>query len=243
MKLNQIIAVEKGVKGRVYSELTEFNKVCQKADLFQGFSKTYEKKDEEGESLPPESKKVQFRVDDVLKTVVNSLAEFFDITATKDYANMGAVADVEASGGKILEGVPVTHLLFLEKQLVDLRTFFGNLPELDDAESWQRDDASGVYKTEPISTHRTRKVQRPIVLYDATKEHPAQTQLITEDALAGYWKTVKHSAGIPKTRKEVIVERADELIKAVKFAREEANGIEAEQKHVGQKIFDYLLRD
>src|SRR3990167_5324651 len=186
MRLNQIIAVENGIKGRVYSELTEFNKVCQKAELFQGFSKVYENKDEDGESLPPESKKIQFRVDDVLKAIVNSLAEFFDITATKDWANMAAVANVEVNGKKVLEGVPVTHLLFLEKQLVDLRTFFGNLPELDDVDSWQRDEASGVYKTEPISTHRTRKVQKPIVLYDATKEHPAQTQLITEDVLAGY---------------------------------------------------------
>ena len=243
MRLNQIIAVEKGIKGRVYSELTEFNKVCQKAELFQGFSKVYEKKDEDGESLPPESKKIQFRVDDVLKAIVNSLAEFFDITATKDWANMAAVANVEVNGKKVLEGVPVTHLLFLEKQLVDLRTFFGNLPELDDVDSWQRDEASGVYKTEPISTHRTRKVQKPIVLYDATKEHPAQTQLITEDVLAGYWKTVKHSAGIPKMRKEAIVERVDALIKAVKFAREEANGIEVERRLIGQKIFDYLLRD
>lgn len=243
MKLNQIIAVEKGVKGRAYSELTEFNKICQKPDLFQGFSKVYEKKDEDGESLPPESKKVQFRAEDVLKAAVNSLTEFFDITASKDWANMSAVAGVEVGALRLLDAVPVTYLLFLEKQLTDLRTFFGNLPELDDMENWQRDEASGVYKTEPISTHRTRKAQKPIVLYDATKEHPAQTQLVTEDVLAGYWKTVKQSGGIPKTRKERIGERVDVLIKAVKFAREEANGVEAERRLVGQKIFDYLLTD
>jgi len=243
MKLNQVIAIEKGVKSRVYSELTEFDKVCQKPDLFQGFSKTYEKKDEDGESLPPESKKVQFRVEDMLKAAAASLTEIFDVTASKDWANMGATADIEVGGAKLLEGVPVTYLLFLEKQFTDLRTFFGHLPELDDTENWQRDEASGVYKTESISTHRTKKVQKAIVLYDATKEHPAQTQLITEDVLAGYWKTIKHSGGIPKTRKEKIVARIEAAIKAVKFAREEANGAEAEKRIVGEKVFNYLLTD
>lgn len=243
MKLNQVIAIEKGVKSRVYSELTEFDKVCQKPDLFQGFSKSYEKKDEDGESLPPESKKVQFRVDNMLKAVATSLTEFYNVTASKDWANMGAVADIEVDGMKLLGGVPVTYLLFLEKQLTDLRTFFGHLPELDDTENWQRDETSGMYKTEPISTHRTKKLQKPIVLYDATKEHPAQTQLITEDVLAGYWKTIKHSGGVPKTRKDKIVARVEALIKAVKFAREEANGTDAERRVVGENVFDYLLTD
>ena len=241
MKLNQIIAVEKGVKSHTYSELTDFDKVCQKPDLFQGFSKSYEKKDEDGESLPPESKKVQFRVAHILKALAVSLTEFFDITASKDWANTTAVADIEVGGQKLLESVPVTYLLFLEKQLTDLRTFFGHLPELDDTENWQQDMASGLYKTEPISTHRTKKVQRPVVLYDATKEHPAQTQLITEDILAGYWRTIKHSGGIPKTLKDGIVTRVDALIKSVKFAREEANGTDAERRTVGEKVFDYLL--
>mgnify|MGYP001565775850 FL=1 len=243
MKLNQVIAIEKGVKSRVYSELTEFDKVCQKPDLFQGFSKSYEKKDEDGESLPPESKKVQFRVDNMLKAVATSLTEFYNVTASKDWANMGAVADIEVDGMKLLRGVPVTYLLFLEKQLTDLRTFFGHLPELDDTENWQRDETSGMYKTEPISTHRTKKLQKPIVLYDATKEHPAQTQLITEDVLAGYWKTIKHSGGVPKTRKDKIVARVEALIKAVKFAREEANGTDAERRIAGENVFDYLLMD
>lgn len=42
-KLNQIIAVEKGVKSKSYSDLTELNKVVQKPDLFNGLVKRYEK--------------------------------------------------------------------------------------------------------------------------------------------------------------------------------------------------------
>ncbi len=243
MKLNQVIAIEKGVKGRAYSELTELNKICQKPDLFHGFSKHYEKKAEEAEDLPAESKKVQFKVDDVLKTVTISLSELFDVTASKDWGNMSAKASVKVDGETILEGVPVTYLLFLEKQLTDLRTFVSNLPELEEAETWSRDEASSLYKTGAISTHRTKKVQRPIVLYQATPEHPAQTQMITDDVIAGWWKTEKHSGALPKARKKTIAEKVETFIKAVKFAREEANGVDINTVSVGSKIFGYLLKD
>ena len=244
MKLNQVIAVEKGVKSRAYSELTEFHKVCQKPDLFSGFSKAYRKRDDESEDLPPEQKKVQFRVDDILKKVATTLTELMDITAAKDHGNTNAKANLSVNGAlPLLTGVPVTYLLFLEKQLTDLRTFIEKLPELDEIDDWDRDQATGLYKTEPVETHRTKKLQKPIVLYPATPEHPAQTQLITEDVLVGYWETVKHNGGIPKPRKDKMFERADALLKAIKFAREEANEAEALPQVVGQKIFDYLFSD
>ena len=53
-KLNQIVAIEKSVKSRVYGEITEMHKLSQNSDLFSGFSKQYRKKDEEGEDYPPE---------------------------------------------------------------------------------------------------------------------------------------------------------------------------------------------
>jgi hypothetical protein len=40
------------------------------------------------------------------------------------------------------------------------------------------------------------------VLYDATEHHPAQTQLISEDVIVGWWETVKHSGAIPRPRQE-----------------------------------------
>lgn len=58
-KLNQIIAIEKGVKAQTYSALTEIHKAVQKPELFNGFAKTYQKVNEEGEDLPAERKRVQ----------------------------------------------------------------------------------------------------------------------------------------------------------------------------------------
>ncbi len=49
-KLNQIIAVEKGVKSGSLRELTDAHHALQKPALLAGISRTYQPKDEDGES-------------------------------------------------------------------------------------------------------------------------------------------------------------------------------------------------
>lgn len=240
-KLNQVVAIEKGIKGRVYGEITEMHKASQKPDLFDGFVKNYRRLNEADENYPSERKIVQLKAEDVLRKHATLSAELIDVTAAKDFANCTAKADVVIDGDALLKAVPATHLLFLEKQLTDLRTFVEKLPTLDNADEWNRDEASGLFKTAAIATHRTKKTQRPIVLYDATKEHPAQTQLVTEDVLVGYWDTVKHSGALPAPRKAELLTRVETLLKAVKFAREQANGTDAPEAKIGEQIFDYLL--
>jgi hypothetical protein len=240
-KLNQIIAIEKGVKSRTYGVITRIHKESQKSEPFNGFAKTFRKRDEDAEDYPPEKKKVQLIAGDVLAEVARNATELFDVTATKDWANCGARADVVVGGRVLVEQAPATYLIFLEKQLSDIRTFVEKLPTLDESEDWVKDPNSNLFKTEKITTHRTKKVQRPIVLYDATEHHPAQTQLITDDVIVGWWDTVKHSGAIPVPRKQQILDRVDKLLKAVKFARETANGIEAEDQKVGEAVFDYLF--
>jgi hypothetical protein len=216
--------------------------LSQKPDLFSGFSKQYRKKDEDGEDYPPEQKRVQILADEQLSRAAKLLSELFDVTATKDWANCRAVADVEVDGNVLIAGAPVPFLLFLEKQISDLHTLVDKLPTLDEADDWTKNDGTGLFKTTPIATHRTKKAQKPIVLYDATKEHPAQTQLITEDIVVGYWDTVKHSGALPTMRKKELLGRIEKLSQAVKFAREKANAVDAETVSVGKPIFDYLLQ-
>lgn len=241
-KLNQIIAIEKGIKSRVYGEITELHKTIQKPALFNGFAKSYQPKDDDGESLPAERQRVQFVVDDVLRTVERLSSELFDVTARKDWSNCDARADIVLGGDVLVAKAPVTYMLFLEKQLTDLRTFIGVLPVLDDGETWSKDQNSGLMKTEPTQTHRTKKVQKPIVMYPATVEHPAQTQMVTEDVIAGFWSQVKQSGAMPKPHKEILVERIEKLLQAVKQAREAANGVEeSKAPAIGAVIFNYLM--
>lgn len=244
LKLNQIIAIEKGVKSRVYSEVTDLHKASLKPDLFNGFSKSYMKKDEDGEDLPAEKKRVQFAASEVLRTVARNLSELMDVTARKDWTNCTAKGSIVIDDKVIIADVPVSYLLFLEKQVTDLRTFVSKLPILDEAEDWKKDNESGLYKTEATQTHRTKKLQKPLVLYPATPEHPAQTQMATEDVIVGFWHQVKQSGAMPKTEVQSMLERVDNLLKAVKEAREAANiADEVVTPDVGTAIFDYILKE
>ena len=240
-RLNQVLAIEKGVRTESHKKITELHRLTASEQAVSGISRTYQPVDDGGEKLPPESVNVQVRHQDAFSAVKEVMGELMDLQATKDVANCAARAHVRVDGNDILNNVPATHLLFLEKQLEDLRTFVGKMQVLNPSESWTYDGADGLYKTRPAKTHKTKKLQRPLVMYDATTEHPAQTQLVTEDVVVGHWETVKSSGAISLERKRVIEGRIAKLLKAVKEAREMANMIEAPGQVVGEPIFEYLF--
>lgn len=240
-KLNQVIAVVASKKTKATQTLTDIYHKVQKSVLFDGISRTYQPKDEDGERLPSESKSIQVKVNDLVREATTALTEMYDCVATQDWANCQAKADVVVSGKIILSKVPVTHLLFLEKQLTDLTTFVGKLPTLDPAETWSFNASADHYATVPAETSRTRKVPKAFVKYEATKEHPAQVETFHEDVLAGYWKMIKFSGAIPAKEKNGMLERVRRLHEAVVKAREEANSIEAPNVSVAKDIFAYIF--
>jgi hypothetical protein len=240
-KLNQIIAIEKTVKSQSLRELTDAHKLLQKDSLLAGIARSYRSRDDEGESYPPESTRVQVRAEEMIDKTVEILVKLFDVTATKDWSNGDARANVVIDGETLLENVPVTYLLFLEKQLTDLHTFIKNLPTLDPSELWIYDNASNAWATEPVQTSKTKKIPRNHVKSEATKEHPAQVEVYYEDVVVGNWQTIKYSGAMPAARVAELVERVRKLQDAVKFAREEANTLEVKEQKVGERLFNYLF--
>src|SRR5262249_32467812 len=152
-----------------------------------------------------------------------------------------ARADVVVEGRRLLEGVPVTHLLFLEKQLVDLRTFVEALPTLDAAEEWEYKAEFDSYASKPSRTNRTKKVPKNHIKYEATKEHPAQVEMYMEDVWVGTWTTVKFSGATPAAAKNAMLERVGKLLDAVKVAREEANNHDVHGVKVGGTVLGYIF--
>lgn len=240
-KLNQIIAVESGEKTRSHRDLTEVYQLLQRQQLLQGIARSYTPYDDEGETLPPESTRVQVRAADTINSVAENLARLFDVTATKDWANCVAKADVVVNGQTLLKDVPVTYLLFLEKKLVDIHTFVAKLPVLDASEQWHMDEAQNCWASDPIDTARTKKIPRNHVKAEATDKHPAQVEIFHEDVRVGTWKTVKYSGAMPASQVRKLLDRVELLQKAVKFAREEANNTEAPEVKVGKTLFDFLF--
>ena len=240
-KLNQILALEADAKRHAQTAVAQANQTLGNAHLLSGLSRTYQPNDDDGERLPPESTRVQATADETIKTLSGELVRLFDLTATKDYANTEARADVVVDGRTLVAGVPATHLLFLEKQLSELEGFVRRLPTLDPAERWSRDEAQGLWATEPVQTVRSKKVPKNHVMAEATKEHPAQVQVYHEDVPVGRWTLVKFSGALPAPRVQDFLARVRALQAAVKTAREEANMHQVTDQKVGESLLGYLF--
>jgi hypothetical protein len=241
--LNQILAIEKGARAKAHRAVTDAYHALQKEPRFAGITRSYRPKDDDGDRLPSESTLVQLNAETILGGLCTDLTRLFDVTMTKEAANQEARADVVVDGTVILSDIPVTGLLFLEKQLVDIRTFISKLPTLDPSEKWTHDAAAGAWATEVTETTRTKKVPQNHVKAPATDKHPAQVEMFYEDQVVGYWSTTKFSGALPADRLATLLARVDALADAVKFARERANSIDVTDVHVGKPVFDFLLAD
>jgi hypothetical protein len=245
-KMNVLLALEKGERERLHQKMTVLHREAQKSVIYDGLSRTYEPKAEGGDPLPAESKKVQVKAEDVLRQVADLLARPWDLTASRDATNSLAradvsVVDVESGTTPLLRDVPATHLLWLEKQLTDVRTFVAKMPVLDPEHQWVYDAGLGHYRTEPIQTTRDKKTKRYVVMVPATPEHPAQVDKYDDVEIVGTWSLVKHSGALPWDRQRELLDRVDRLRDAVKAARERANLVEVVDVSYSEAIFGYLL--
>jgi hypothetical protein len=245
-KLNQLVAILNGNTGRkavCQKAVTAVYQTLQKPALFSGLARVYKPKDDEGERFPPENKPVTANVYDLLQQARASWTSLFDTVATQDAANTEARADVKVDDVTIVAAVPVTHLMFLEKQLTDIHTALQAIPTLADEREWVWNANANCYTAPAEESAKIKKIEKPIVLYEATKEHPAQVKITTEDIVTGYWSTTHQSGALPKERKAALLARVLKLLDGVRKAREQANELLVTDVKYGDAIFDYVLND
>jgi len=239
--LNQVLGVRKGVNSAVGKRFTEIHGASMKTQLTSGLNRVYKPKDDQGEELPGEFQKVQVKIAELNSETAKILARQWDVNATVDSANTFAKGDIEVPGGPIIFNVPVTTLMYLEKQLTELTAYISKLPTLDPSVDWQFDEKAGIYKSTTVQTHRSVKVTKPIVLYQATDKHPAQTQLVAEDQIAGYWNTTRLSGALPVEVVRGMLERCQQMKEAVVRAREKANTMEVADVFLGESILGFVF--
>lgn len=243
--LNQVIAVRASVKNDTEANLTKVYHLLQRSELLAGLTRTYTPRDDEGFRYPPETTNVQVTTEQILKNISVDLSRLFDVTGALDWTNQDARADVVLLNGPepviLLNDVPVSYLMFLEKQLTNMETLIRKLPILPVTENWTFDPASDTYRSEPVGTVKTAKVRRNHVLAEATDRHPAQVESYTEDVPVGTWSTVKFSGAIPAKRANTMLARVTTLMQAVKFARERANLAVVVEPKPGRAVMDYIF--
>ncbi len=241
-KLNQINAIVSGRKGEVEKAITELYKLIQKDTLFAGRERTYRPMDEvNGQKQPPESQRVQQRADDLIRQAVAKWTDVWNLIYTQDMGNQQAKADLVVDGTVLLAGVPITFLLYLDKQVNDLQTFITKLPTPDPSEEWSHDPNSGLLRSKATESLRTSKEPTVIVKYEATKDHPAQTELFTKDVPVGTWTQILYSGSMPSDKKNSALARIAKLQDAIKLAKEQANLLEIEKKKAAEAIFGYVF--
>jgi len=243
-KQNQIIAIEKTVKTDAEKAFTAAYQMLDQETRFSGIARTYSPINDDDPNAfqyPDESTLVQMTVPELISAVEVKLVRMIDVVTTKDSTNTLAKADIKVGDTVLATDVPVTTMLWLEKQLQDMRTFLSKLPMLDPGKEWTWDDQTGNYVSDPVDTVKTQKVLQNHVKYEATIEHAAQVETFTKDEPVGKWTTRQFSGAIPRATRDALMDRLTNLQESVKMAREEANNTEVTDHKIAEGILDYLF--
>ena len=243
-KLCEIVSITSGKKSESTGKATEIYHKFQKTDLFDGMFRTYQPfNDEDPDKPPTERKEIRACVTELINEASSMWSNLFDLVLTLDSGNQEAKEDIIFEDGTVfMTGVPVTTLLYMEKDLLQkVKTLIKEIPTPDPSENWTFDNNSGRYKTDEITKLRVKKVQKAITIAPATERHPEQAQLISEDIPVGNWKEIKNTSRIPVTHKQEMLNRCSQLIDAVKAARERANSIHIDKKAGGQQVFNFIF--
>lgn len=241
--LSQILAVEKGAKSASDKAVNEVYHALQRTTTLDGLSRKYRPKDaEDTDIFPDEEVPVQTRVKaETLNLFQAAFARYLDVVFTKDAANQVAKADVKVDGVTIAKDVPVPTLLFLEKQLLEIKGIVDKLPVLDPARQWVWNPDAGLWQTPVVTSVKTKKINTPVVLYQATDKHPAQVQMGSEDVLQGYWDKIEFSGAVSADEKRSLQAKVLQVQDAVRVAREAANTQEVTDKKVGESLLKFIF--
>lgn len=243
-KLHELLAVEPDLANASKILVKETEKTfSSKENLFIGWNRHLEMLEEGKEpDAPPEFQEMTETVSQKLSYVGAHIAKYLNAVYQKECTNQSASADLTVDGQFIGVQVPATFLLGLETKLKDLRNMYLAIPTLPPGIKWEFDEALNAYRmVEPEVKMKTAKTFRHKVLYEATKEHPAQIEKWEENVNVGKYVRNVWSGMISSSDKSKILMRLDKLIRAVKKARMQANDIKVEDhNNIGVKIISYI---
>lgn len=251
--LHQILAVDRGIEADAKRDLDEVRRVMAvggKQDPLTGLSRTHKSRNpERWPDLPPETRRVQVTMADLLDGAQKALIRLFDVKYTREAGNAEAAADIVLDGEVILAGVPVNYLMFLEGQLASLiATLIDRIPVRNPAEDWhdQATDPNlprGVWASAPRETPSTTRETTSVTGYEATEHQPAQIRWIETDVNTGRWNLVSYSGQLSVQDVQELRRRASRMLIAVRYAREQANMLEVENKKAGKVILGRIFGD
>lgn len=191
-----------------------------------------------------EYKTVPLTVEDALTQIRDAQVPSLDIVAEQDATNTIAKASVVVDGETLLEDVPISFLLHVERVVAEWRSkIIEILPVHDPAKTWTYDTQNRFWRSRQEKRNAYMKEVVPVVLHQGTDKHPPQVQAVQKDIYAGYWTEEHLSGGITAARKRQLLANADKFLIAVRDAIADANATPAVAMPAGEKIFGVLLAE
>jgi hypothetical protein len=245
-KLHEVLAIEKNASAQANMLLQETLQKFGKDHFYRGWVKSLKMiKDSPDnvaiEQAAAEIREVPTNVFETLEYVLNIWAKAEDLQYCKNKANQLAVGNLKI--GDIVLELPVDELMGLENRLLKIRDVFQAMPTLDASRAWVPSNLkSNTWQAaQDDVTTKTEKVTVPVVLYEATKDHPAQVEKVSRDEVVGSYVTQLFSGAVPTLKKAQALTRIDNLIADVKKARMRANCVEVPKDEIGAVVSQYLL--
>ena len=245
-KMHELLSVESSVVSNYNRDFEETLKVFGRADLF---TRTVTKKEYFDESdasklNTTETKEITTTVSERLKWFRKPVSKFFDFVLQKDLTNQKSTADIEVDGKVLASGIPATTLLMLETKLQDMRKVLNEVPTLPAGFIWETDAGQGLYRSkEPKITFSSKNTPKAVVLYEATKEHPAQVKEVNEAVPVAKVTVETYSGMLTSGQKADMLGRLDTLLQAVKKARQRANLVDVQKADIGETLVNYIYGD
>ena len=247
-KLHELLAVETSLENQAAKVRSELAGTFEKKRHLFGETRIVFTPATEGATPQVETQSdLQTTVTKELIAIQPFIAKALDASYQVALANTHAKADIvldDDANTTLLTGLPATALLELEKRVAEVGALINAVPTLDPAKGFTADTqrGDGVFQARPVTKTRTRKTKKLYVKYEATKEHPAQTELLDEDQPVGTIQEQEWSGLITPARKSELLSRVETLARAVRRARSRANEAEIDPtKRIGQTLLNYVF--
>lgn len=249
-KLHELLSTEGNLKSQAESCRADLQKTFQsKGHHFSKKIVTFKPLAEGAETKVESQLDLQTSVTKELAWIGEKLQKVINAGHAIDIGNTQAVADIVLDNGKtLLAGIPGTSLLRLERRITEIKELIKSIPTLDPAKGFELDiaDGTGHYKAKDDTRPRTEKKFSYVVMVPATPEHPAQVKELMVDQPTGTLLTQEWSSLISVSDKGDMLDRVEELLRAVKRARSRANEIELTLNKggvvkIGSTIWDFIV--
>ncbi len=246
-KLHELLAVESDLRGQAESCRTDLKATFEKKS--HHFTKKVITFKSSVDGMPDKTESqlnLQTSVKKELEWIADKLAKALNTGHQIDMANTTAQADVVLEDGTVLlKAVPPTSLLRLEHRVVEIKDLVGAIGTLDPAKGFLEDatEGEGVFRARDDEKIRGEKKFSFIVMVPPTDKHPAQVKELMEDVKIGTIVSQEWSSLITVAQKGDMLDRVEEVLRAIKKARARANEMEIDvrQNKIGESVLSYVF--